>query len=237
MKRATARNRSLQATRDRTASENVALSPLSQREKSLISEEERWQEDMEILRQAAREMAAIRSTASDVTQSSVYTPAVEETRHSSEEQSTANQNVLIRALYDLDPDRAASLFNLAVRDGSPEGRRTIGNALVTSGLVDEAIDKLFDRQHQNSYGELSLLFLAAKAGEVRPLIKLIEKHPSTDLRLAILHLLASSGGSAVLPAFRRLAVKGSLPINVRSAILEAIAELSTHQKETASSAA
>jgi hypothetical protein len=213
------------------------LGPLSQREKSLVTEEDRWQEDMEILRHAARELAAIRSTSSEVSQSSVYTPTVEEVPQSDERQSTADQNVLIRALYDLDPERAASLFNLAVRDGSPEGRRTIGSALVTSGLVDEAIDKLFDRQHQNSYGELSLLFLAAKAGEVRPLIKLIEKHPSTDLRLAILHLLASSGGSAVLPAFQRLAVKGSLPISVRSAIQVAIAELSTHQKETASSAA
>jgi hypothetical protein len=192
---------------------------------------------MEILRRAARELAANRSTSSAVSESSVYAPSLEEVPQSDQGQSTADQNVLIRALYDLDPDRAASLFNLAVRDGSAEGRRTIGSALVTSGLVDEAIAKLFDRQHQNSYGELSLLFLAAKAGEVRPLIKLIEKHPSTDLRLAILHLLASSGGSAVLPAFRRLAVKGSLPTGVRLAIQEAIAELSTHQEETASSAA
>ena len=103
--------------------------------------------------------------------------------------------------------------------------------------MDEAIDNLMEGNRENCYGEFSLLFLAAKAGQVQPLIRLIEKHPNMDLRLALVRLLASSGGPEVLSVFRRLALSGSLATRVQLALLEAINENTKPTRKATSSAA
>ena len=69
----------------------------------------------------------------------------------------------------------------------------------------------------------------AKAGEVQPLLRAIEAHPNSEVRLAVVKLLALSGQKEILPAFRRLAVRGSLPTEVRSAVMEAIYQIGSSQ--------
>jgi len=119
-----------------------------------------------------------------------------------------------------------------LREGPRDRRRRIGAALAGSGLVSEAIQHLKAGTHKNPYGTISLLFLVAKAGEVQPLITLVENHPSIELRLALIELLALSGETAIVPAFRRLAVRSSLPAEVRSAVMEAIYQITTQSPET-----
>jgi len=53
----------------------------------------------------------------------------------------------------------------------------------------------------------------------------------------VVKLLALSGQTEIVPAFRRLAVRGSLPAEVRSAVMEAIYQLTSQSRETAPSAA
>ncbi len=72
----------------------------------------------------------------------------------------------------------------------------------------------------------------AKAGEGAPLIRAIESHADNEVRLAVVKLLALSGQQEILPAFRRLAVRGSLPAEVRSAIMEAIYQISSQLQNT-----
>ena len=67
----------------------------------------------------------------------------------------------------------------------------------------------------------------SKAGEVQPLMRAIEEYPTTEIRLAVIKLLALSGQADVLPAFRRMAVRGSLPPDVRSALMEAIYQITS----------
>ena len=138
----------------------------------------------------------------------------------------------VRNLYELDPDRAATLFNVALRDGSAEERREFVAALAASGLVEEAVNNLMAKSHKDCYSALSLLFLVAKAGEVQPLIKVIERQPSLELRLALIKLLATTNEPEVLPAFRRLAVSGGLAAEVRLAVLEAITQLTSKDSNT-----
>ena len=77
----------------------------------------------------------------------------------------------------------------------------------------------------NSYGAFSLLFLVAKAGEIQPLMHLIENHPSVELRVAVIRLLASSREPEIAPTFRRLAMSSLMPGEVRSAVMEASTRL------------
>jgi HEAT repeat protein len=138
-----------------------------------------------------------------------------------------------RALYELRTDRAES-FTRALREATPERRRQIGSSIASSGLASEAISQLTGESREKTYEAFSLLFLMAKAGEVNPLIRAIEGHPNNEVRLAVVKLLALSGQKEILPAFRRLAVRGSLPTEVRSAVMEAIYQISSSQPSTSS---
>jgi HEAT repeat protein len=146
------------------------------------------------------------------------------------------RNAAARALYDFQPDRAAS-FTSALREGTSDRRRRIGAALAESGLAAQAINNLTGESRERTYDAFSLLFLMAKAGEVQPLMRAIEDHNNIEVRLAVVKLLALSGQSEIVPAFRRLAVRGSLPSEVRSAVMEAIYQISSQSRETAPSAA
>jgi HEAT repeat protein len=138
------------------------------------------------------------------------------------------RNAAARALHELRADRAES-FTRALREATPERRRGIGMALSSSGLAAESISQLTGESREKTYEAFSLLFLMAKAGEVQPLVRAIEGHPSSEVRLAVVKLLALSGQKEILPAFRRLAVRGSLPTEVRSAVMEAIYQISSSQ--------
>jgi HEAT repeat protein len=131
-----------------------------------------------------------------------------------------------RALHDSSDDRAES-FTRALRESAPERRRSIGASLATSGLAEEAVSQLTGESREKTYDAFSLLFLMAKAGETAPLIRAVESHPESEVRLAVVKLLALSGQQEVLPSFKRLAVRGSLPNEVRSAVMEAIYQISS----------
>jgi hypothetical protein len=125
----------------------------------------------------------------------------------------------------LNPDRAASLFNVALQQGSPRERRAIGMALASSGLIEQALDHLMAENHQDCYGAFSLLFLLAKSGEVQPLIKIIEQHPRLHVRLAVIRLLSASAQPEVISAFRQMAVRQSVSPELRNALLDAVAQV------------
>jgi HEAT repeat protein len=146
------------------------------------------------------------------------------------------RNAAAEALYALQADRAAT-FTRALREGTPERRRKIGQALASSGLAANAVGNLTGESREKTYDAFSLLFLMAKAGEVKPLMQAIEEYPNIEVRIAVVKLLALSGQPEIVPAFRRLAVRGSMPSEVRSAVMEAIYQISSQARENASSAA
>ena len=124
-----------------------------------------------------------------------------------------------------------------MREASRERRQNIGAAIASSGLASEAIGNLTGESREKTYDAFSLLFLMSKAGEVQPLMRAIEEHPSTEIRLAVVKLLALSGQPSILPAFRRMAVRGSLPPEVRSAVLESIYQMTSQSPSETSPAA
>src|ERR1043165_6685338 len=179
------------------------------------TEDERWSRDIATLRQAAQQLAQRRNKPQKLNSH------FDQIAELLDDPSAAVREKAVRDLYELDPDRAATLVNDALRDGSPEERRRIGNALADSGLLYEAIDDLMAANHEHCYSAFSLLFLVAKAGGVEPLISVIEKNPSLELSLAVIRLLASSGEPEVAPTLQRLAANDSLPPELRSAAVEA----------------
>ena len=189
----------------------------------MTKDDERWTEAVATLRRAAEELVQRRSQRPSLTRP--INGPFDEIAQALDDPSPEVRKRAVRELYELDPDQAATLVNDALRAGSPEERRRIGDALADSGLLYEAIDDLMAENHESCYGAFSLLFLVAKAGVVDPLITVIEKHPSLDLSLAVIRLLASSGEPDVAPALQRLASNSSLAPELRAATAEAAAQL------------
>ena len=186
------------------------------------SEDERWSRDIATLRQAAHELVQRRNSRPQLRLAS---SPFEQIAQLLDDPSAEVREKAVRDLYEMDPDQAATLVNDALRDGSPEERRRIGSALADSGLLYEAIDDLMAENHENCYSAFSLLFLVAKAGVVEPLSSVIEKHPSLDVSLAVIRLLASSGEPEVTSTLQRLASNQSLAPELRSAAAESINQL------------
>jgi len=186
-----------------------------------MTDDERWSRDIATLRRAAEELARRRN---GLQKPRVFSP-FEQIAQTLDDPSPEVREKAVRELYELDPDRAATLVNDALRDGSPDERRRIGTALADSGLLYEAIEDLKAENYESCYGAFSLLFLVAKAGVVEPLISVIENNPSTDLSLALLRLLASSREPEVISAFSRLADNASLTPEVRRVAVESLAQL------------
>src|SRR6266536_1237070 len=124
-------------------------------------------------------------------------------------------------------DESTDTLTRALREATPQRRRNIGEALAASGLGNEAIENLTGENRQTTYDAFSLLFLLSKAGEVAPLMNAIDQHPHIETRLAVVKLLVLSGQPSILPAFRLMAVRGSLPTEVRSALMEAIYQMTS----------
>lgn len=142
------------------------------------------------------------------------------------------RNAAAKALYSLESDPATT-FGRALREATPERRRQIGFSLAASGLASDALGSLAGFGREKTHQALALLFLMAKAGEIRPLMTVIEEGQNMEVRLAVVNLLALNGRPEIIPPFRRLAVRGSLPAEVRSAVMEAIYQISSQQRETA----
>jgi hypothetical protein len=143
-----------------------------------------------------------------------------------DDQSAEVRSAAARAMFDLQEDRAAA-FTRALREATAERRRKIGSAIASSGLANEAIRNLTGESRDKTYDSFSLLFLMSKAGETQPLMRAIEEHANLEVRLAVVKLLALSGQPDILRAFRRMAVRGSLPPEVRSAVMEAIYQITS----------
>ncbi|HKZ03664.1 MAG TPA: hypothetical protein VJ180_15585, partial [Pyrinomonadaceae bacterium] len=94
----------------------------------------------------------------------------------------------------------------AFEQGSPERRRSIGAAIVGSGLANKTIDKLSAENREDTYIALCLLFVMAKSGEIQSLVQAIEEHENFEVRRAVIKLLSLSGhaDSAAGAAKRRL---------------------------------
>jgi hypothetical protein len=190
-------------------------------------EDERWNRDIATLRQAAEELVHRRHNEQKPGPQRIPHGPFEQIAELLDDPSAAVREKAVRDLYEMDPDQAATLVNDALRAGSPEERRRIGSALADSGLLYEAIDDLMAENHESCYGAFSLLFLVAKAGVVEPLSTVIEKHPSLDLSLAVIRLLASSGEPEVAETLRRLALNPSLAPELQVAAAEAVTQLTS----------
>jgi hypothetical protein len=130
----------------------------------------------------------------------------------------------LRALFET-RQSGNGLLTRVLQEGSSERRHKIARAIAESRFAEDYIKEFAAEEAKKGQGAGSILFLMCKAGEWRPLLRIIEEEQKLGLRLKAISLLAASGHKDVLPVLRRIAVRASLPFEVRSAAINAFRQL------------
>ena len=94
-----------------------------------------------------------------------------------------------------------------------------GRAVMQTELINEAIEQLAGEDREKAQAAHRFLALHCQEGEVQTLMRAAETHSCHEARLALIKLLASSGRPEVLQTFRRLAVRGNLPAELRAVVM------------------
>jgi capsular exopolysaccharide synthesis family protein len=118
-------------------------------------------------------------------------------------------------------ENPVAAFARAFREAPFARSRRIGAAIASSGLADEAINHLMSSD-EKYYDALSLLIMMIKVGEAQPLLRAIQEHPSHDVRIAIISLLALSQEKEFQLKLRQIAAQAALPPEVQLALLTAL---------------
>jgi HEAT repeat protein len=142
------------------------------------------------------------------------------------------RNAAARALFELRADRSGS-FIRAFREAEPERSFRIAKAIAESGLAADEISQLASDNFLKAYDAFSVLFLMATAGEFGPIVSGIENGSSIEIGQTLAQILGLCGRPEALPACSHLVLQHTLPSEVRSAIMEAIYQISSHARETA----
>jgi len=133
-----------------------------------------------------------------------------------------------RTLSSLHFDRADAYVRV-METAEPEMLRTVARACVTTGIVNQAVDRLASEDRRQAYEAFSLFSLLARAGETKPITDAIETHRDDEVRLCAVRVLSVAGQSGVVPKLRDLAAQDGISESVRTAILEALYKLDQDQ--------
>jgi HEAT repeat protein len=133
-----------------------------------------------------------------------------------------------RTMTGLHFDRADAYVRV-METADPNLLRKVAQACVSTGIVNQAVDRLASEDRRQAYEAFSLFSLLARAGETQPIIDAIENHREDEVRLCAVRVLNMAGQSSVVPKLRELAARESLSESVRTAVLEALYKLDQDQ--------
>jgi HEAT repeat protein len=126
-----------------------------------------------------------------------------------------------RSLSRMNFDRSEGYVRL-IETADAETLRNVASACLRAGMVGQAIDRMISEDRRLAYEAFSLLSLLVKANETEPLLEAINSHPETNVRLALIRLLGTTGQPEVATQLRHLAVRDTLPEKVRAALMEVV---------------
>ena len=126
-----------------------------------------------------------------------------------------------RALSRLSFERADA-YARVIETADPVTLRCVAHACIASGMAARAIDRLASDDRRQAYEAFSMVTLLVKADETKPVFHAIENHPDVDVRLVAVRLTGLTQHPELVSYLRQLAKSGSVPEQVRAAILETV---------------
>ena len=124
-----------------------------------------------------------------------------------------------RTLSGLHFDRAAA-YNRVMKTADVKTLQDFAQACVTTGISAQAVDRLASEDRRHAQEAFALFSVLAKAGQLEPILDVIEKHRDVQVKLAAVRVLSVAGGSDAAPKLRELVAMEGMPEDVRTSILE-----------------
>lgn len=124
-----------------------------------------------------------------------------------------------RSLSSLHFDRAEA-YGRVMKTADPQTLQTFAQACVKTGITAQAVDRLASEDRRHAQEAFALFSVLAKAGEMQPILEIIETHPDVQVKLAAVRVLSVAGSSDAGPKLRELVATEGMPEDVRTSILE-----------------
>jgi HEAT repeat protein len=124
-----------------------------------------------------------------------------------------------RSLSSLHFDRAEA-YARVMKSADLQTLQTFAQACVKTGIAAQAVDRLASEDRRHAQEASALFSVLAKAGEVQPILEIIETHPDVQVKLAAVRVLSVAGNSDAAPKLRELVATEGMPEDVRTSILE-----------------
>jgi HEAT repeat protein len=93
-------------------------------------------------------------------------------------------------------------------------------ACVKTGIAAQAVDRLASEDRRHAQEAFALFSVLAKAGQLEPILEIIDKHSDVQVKLAAVRVLSLAGNSEAGPKLRELVATEGLTEDVRTSILE-----------------
>jgi HEAT repeat protein len=134
-----------------------------------------------------------------------------------------------RSLNRLSFDRADA-YARVIETSDEQTIIDVAKACIQAGIVSQNLDRLASSDRRQAYETFSLICLLAKANVYDPILDAIAGHPSMDVRLKAVHLLACTAQADTFERLRQLAVRDGVSEEVKTALLEGMYRLDQEAK-------
>lgn len=129
-----------------------------------------------------------------------------------------------RGMSRLNFDRSDAYVRL-LQTSDEQTLKDVAASCVKAGIVEQNIDRLASGDRRQGYEVFALICLLAKAKQSEAVIEAIATHSNLTVRLNTVHLLASTCEPDVFEQLQKLALRGDVPEEVRTGLLEAMYRL------------
>lgn len=126
-----------------------------------------------------------------------------------------------RGLFRLSFDRADAWTRIAETRDEFRMSQTV-RAAIEADLVTRSFDRLIHQDQKIAYEAVTLLSLMIQAGETEQIFKAIENHKSTNVKLAILHVIGLTKNESILPNLCEMRENTALSEEIKVKIDEVI---------------
>jgi HEAT repeat protein len=133
-----------------------------------------------------------------------------------------------RALSRLSFDRADAYVRV-IETSDAEELAEVARACIKTGMAAQALDRVASEDRRQAYESFSLLSLLAKANQAQPILEVIERHTDINTCLVAIQLLGNSGHPDIAPALRLMAVRETMPEQLRTALMEVVYKIDQMQ--------
>ena len=144
------------------------------------------------------------------------------------------QAAAARSMSRLTFNRADAYVRL-LQDCDETVLKNVASACVKAGIVSQNIDRLASCDRRQAYETFTLFCVLARAQMTETIVAAVSNHVNINVRLSVIHLLATTGNPEVFEQFQQLATTRNMLESVRMALLEAIGkqQLQTESKQSA----